>query len=314
MPPFSEEDLRGLSAAERESLLAVDDDDEDVAAELGAGAAHAAATASDGPGEAREARSDDGGEPDPDAEAGGAGAAGPADGQPQGGAASEEDDLPPVEPRRATPEDVSEQRRTLRAERAGALQQLLEGEITQDEFQEVEARVQDGLDALVRAEATDAARSQLQYDHMMAEYQGELRAARRELKEAGIDLEAEGLAFDRAVRLFAQDAGERGLADQPGNLAASKAALRDAVDLVLRRAGKAGAASAAAAAPAPAAPARRPAPADRSKLPPTLAAVPAAADASVTSEFAHLQGLEGPALERALARLTPEQQDRYLDA
>jgi hypothetical protein len=59
---------------------------------------------------------------------------------------------------------------------------------------------------------------------------------------------------------------------------------------------------------------RKPAAADRSALPPTLAGVPAAADASVGSEFAHLDGLEGTALEKALARMTPDQQERYLGA
>ena len=83
-------------------------------------------------------------------------------------------------------------------------------------------------------------------------------------------------------------------------------ALKDAVDYVLRRHGKASAP----AAPTPAS--RKPSPPDRSTFPPTLAAVPAAADATITSEFAHLDGLQGASLERALARLSPEQQERYL--
>ena len=114
---------------------------------------------------------------------------------------------------------------------------------------------------------------------------------------------------------------DRGLTDAVGNMAASRDALAEAQALMLRRFGKSAAAAPAAAAPgaAPAAaptapPVRKPAAADRSALPPTLAGVPAAADASVGSEFAHLDGLEGTALEKALARMTPDQQERYLGA
>jgi hypothetical protein len=102
-------------------------------------------------------------------------------------------------------------------------------------------------------------------------------------------------------------------------MAASREALAEAQALVLRRFGKPQpapvAAAVAAAQPARAAERmRRPALADRSGLPPTLAGVPAAADAAVGHEFAHLESLEGSALERALARMTPDQQERYLGA
>lgn len=69
----------------------------------------------------------------------------------------------------------------------------------------------------------------------------------------------------------------------------------------------------AAATPAPApAPAPRPAP-DLSKLPPTLHKAPPALDPNVAgNEFAHLDGLEGAEYEKAIAKLTPEQLDRFL--
>jgi hypothetical protein len=221
-----------------------------------------------------------------------------------------------------SPADADEQRKTLRAEKATALQQLLDGEIDQEAYQEVESRVQDKLDDLARAAAVDMARSQMQQDAMMQEYGQHLGVAQKELKAAGIDLDGEaGAQFDRAIRLFAQDAADRGLTDTLGNMAASRDALAEAQALMLRRFGKS-AAAAPAAAPAAAAPGaaptappvRKPAAADRSTLPPTLAGVPAAADASVGSEFAHLDGLEGTALEKALARMTPDQQERYLGA
>lgn len=48
------------------------------------------------------------------------------------------------------------------------------------------------------------------------------------------------------------------------------------------------------------------------KPPVTLGDMPAAADNQDHSEFSHLNGLDGMDLENALARLTPEQEARYL--
>lgn len=331
MSMFSEEDLAGLSEAEREALRDLAEDDQDLQAPAGesgeAGAATAAAADDhDDDGESAAAaaanKPAEGAAPGADDTAAGA-----ATGAKEEGAADDDADAPaPAAIQPVSPADADEQRTALRAEKATALQQLLDGEIDQEAYQEVESRVQDKLDDLARAAAVDMARSQMQQDAMMQEYGQHLGAARKELKAAGIDLDGEaGAQFDRAIRLFAQDAIDRGLTDAAGNMAASRDALAEAQALMLRRFGKS-AAAAPAAAPAAAAPGaapaaaptappvRKPAAADRSALPPTLAGVPAAADASVGSEFAHLDGLEGTALEKALARMTPDQQERYLGA
>lgn len=51
---------------------------------------------------------------------------------------------------------------------------------------------------------------------------------------------------------------------------------------------------------------------DLSKVPPTVGRGPSAGTPSVNSdEFSHLDGLSGIALERAVARLTPDQQERW---
>jgi hypothetical protein len=80
-----------------------------------------------------------------------------------------------------------------------------------------------------------------------------------------------------------------------------------------RPAGKA-AAPAPAPAPAPARGKAGKAP-DLSRVPPVLSTVPAAgpADAGAHGEFAHLEHLEGFALEKELAKLSPEALDRYLE-
>ncbi|MDR0215552.1 MAG: hypothetical protein LBJ15_16340 [Comamonas sp.] len=311
MTMFSEEDLAGLSEEERNSLLALEKDDEDLAGEGPDGQV--------AEGGAAAAAADLGGQDD----AAGAADKGKVEGAEQAAAAEETAAAPSAEAEQeaapaallpVSPSDADEQRKALRAEKSQALQQLLDGEIDQEAYQEVESRVQDQLDNLARAAAVDMARTQLQQDTMIQEYGQHLGAAQKELKAAGIDLGGEaGAQFDRAIRLFAQEAAERGLSDAVGNMAASRDALAEAKALVLRRFGKAPT-PAAATPEKPAAPARKPAPADRSALPPTLASVPAAADAAVGGEFAHLDGLEGSALEKALARLTPEQADRYLGA
>ena len=327
MSMFSEEDLAGLSEAEREALRDLAEDDQDLQAPAGESGEAGAATAAAATEEDESAAAAAANKP---AEGAATGADDPAAGAApdaaEAGAADDDADAPaPAAMQPVSPADADEQRKTLRAEKATALQQLLDGEIDQEAYQEVESRVQDKLDDLARAAAVDMARTQMQQDAMFTEYHQHLGAAQKELKAAGIDLDGEaGAQFDRAVRLFAQDAAYRGLTDTLGNMAASRDALAEAQALMLRRFGKSAAAAPAASAPAPAAGApsappaasntRKPAAADRSTLPPTLAGVPAAADASVGNEFAHLDGLEGTALEKALARMTPDQQERYLGA
>ena len=120
---------------------------------------------------------------------------------------------------------------------------------------------------------------------------------------------------DNAVESGIYDVWERRstgrlkVSTRPGNLANSRQVLAAAHAYMLRRHGKAAPAAASpAAGAAPAKPGRgkeRPPP-DRSKLGVTLAAVPAAADARITSEFADLDGIETPAkLERELPMLSP---------
>lgn len=316
MPPVAEHDLAGLSAQEREFLESMDDNDEEMRAAMGLDPAAPAADGDDDDGDtARPAGdADKGGEPGDDDgadDAAGDGDDGAADEQAQ----PEQRDEPAV-PQPVAPADAGDQRKTLHQERSEAMRRFMDGEMSHEDFAAEDSRIQDKLYELVRAEATDQARTQIAQDTMMAEYRGELSAVIKQAKAAGIvgidDPSSDaGRQFDRAVRMFGQEAAERGLRDAPGNLAASKDALNEALALVMRRSGKA----VPAAAPAPDKPAAAKArpPVDRSTLPPTLAAAPAAADAAVGGgEFAHLESLEGVDLERAIAKMTPEQLDRFL--
>src|SRR4030095_2839552 len=194
------------------------------------------------------------------------------------------------------------------------MQKLLDGEITQEEHAAMKNEVRAKLNELLVLEATDKATEQLQRNEMLKAYNADLKATVKLGKAAGLNYtdEAAGKQFDRAMCMFSQQFAEDGIYDTPGNLANSKQALAEAHAYMLRRNGKAAPAAA-----APAAPAKgkeRPAP-DRSQLGVTLAARRTAAHAGITSEFAHLEGITEPAaLERELAKLTPEQQERYLGA
>lgn len=67
-------------------------------------------------------------------------------------------------------------------------------------------------------------------------------------------------------------------------------------------------------APPPAPPPARRDPPDLQLLPPTTRGAPPAADSTVhQGEFAHLEGLTHDALEREVARMKPDQMERYLD-
>lgn len=324
---ISEDDLRGLSAAERQALLDDPDDDGEIALQLG-GTAPAGAPAAPS---ARDLERPKGGDTDDDdaappaaaptaAPPAGAPAAAPAPADGEGAGADDDDDAPPAPAARATPADIDDQRKALNAREDESMQKLLDGEITQEDHSKVKNEVRAKLDDLLVAQATDRASDAIVQQQMLQTYNVDLRATMKEAKAVGLDYKDAkiGVEFDRAVRMFANDAAEQGLQDLPGNLAASKFALAEAQALMFRRHGKAAPAGAApAAAPAAAAPAaakERPAP-DRSKLGVTLAGVPAASDAAITTEFAHLDGITEPAaLERELAKLTPDQQERYLGA
>lgn len=326
---ISEDDLRGLSAVERETLLAAeaDDTDGDIAQELSgqrAAAAPAAGAAAAAGEEAETTAEEDAAAAAAAATAAAAAAAGgegagtqQAAGEGGEGTIEAEVEEPDPAPSRAAPADITEQREALNKREDESMQKLLDGEITQEEHAKTKNEVRAALDALLVAEATDKATEKIQHDAMLKTYQGDLRETIKLGKAVGLDYKDEKLGpqFDRAVRMFSQELAEQGIYDSPGNLANSKQALADAHAFMMMKHGKTPAA-APAAAPAPAAktPAAAPRPpADRSKLPPTLAGVPTAADARITSEFAHLEGITEPAaLERELAKLSPDAQERYL--
>ncbi len=317
---ISDEDLRGLSANEREILIAAeaDDEDGDIAQEL-SGKRSPSAPADDELVVTTAAQ-------DAEAAAAAALAAAPAEAPAAAPAApaapgaagieaaveAEDDDAPTP---RAAPADIADQRVALNAREDDSMQKLLDGEITQAEHAVIKNEVRASLDTLLVAEATDKATANIEYAGMMKLYNADVKVTKALGKAAGLDYSSADLTakFDRAVVMFSNELAAQGISDKPGNLANSRKALSEAHAYMLRAAGKVPAPVVAAAA-AVVPKGGRPAP-DRSKLGMTLAAIPVAADAGIASEFAHLEGITNPAdLERQLAKLTPEQERRYLDS
>lgn len=301
---ITEDDLEGLSEAERAAILADD------------GGSYDNEQSNDND------DSDDENQNQDDAAAGGAAADDAGNGSGKAGQQKQEQqeeqeqeqDQPAAAsvPKTLAPDDIKEQRADLRKERAEAQRKVFDGLMEPEEFEKIENDIQDKLDALVRAEAVDQTRDQIAYERMTAEYDSELAQYQKAAKAAGLDISQGDLKveFTRMVALCAQDAVERGLTDAPGNIAASKAGLKDAMVLMQARHGK----TVTLPSGKSTVPAQKPRPKvdDRSKIPPSLANVPAAAEATVgDDEFAHLESLEIADQERAVARMTPEQQERW---
>ncbi|MEO8021078.1 hypothetical protein [Polaromonas sp.] len=287
---YSEEDLAGLSEAEKKIMLAGDDDDADAVAELA-------------------------GEEDEDEAAAAAGTDGKGgkEGADKGDAAEKDaDDEPGVDTgvtfKPATPADAKEQRDALQTRKDEAFQKLMDGEIEPAAFQKVDKEVSAELEKLMAASITDNVTGAITQANLVKAWEGEVAALTKTAKAEGLDYGDEKLKeeLDGLVRVFGDEAGRKGMTDE--GLKASKWALKQAHDTMKMRHGKATAAPA----PSPAAGGKKAGAPDLSGIPPSLSKAPLAAGAAVADEFAHLEGLKGAALEKAIAKMTPEQSDRYL--
>lgn len=191
----------------------------------------------------------------------------------------------------------------LKEEKASKLQQMLDGEIEPAEYSKYESEYEDKRDALKEQRAGEA------------EWLGQVHAFKAEaLKDTGINYDTDtekSVAFDDWLkRLAANPANEH--RDEAWFLAHAHKKVMAEFDIAPKAEAKQEAGALAKAAPAkPAAPApRKP---NLAAVPPTLGGLPVAApnDAGDAGEFSHLDNLSGMAYEKAIAKLTPEQRDRY---
>lgn len=294
MSDLNDDDLAGLSQAERDMLADLKDSDaghdrlaSDVDADDG----------DDGEGD----QGDQGGAKATDAEAG--------DDDQEG----KHVETPEVSYTAEAPDDLDEQIKALATERKTLRRQYEEGELSEDEYDERMAQVDDQRDALKASQIKAQVAQEMHAQALQKSYKATLDGFFADAKRAGFDYHAEGnreaLKFlDGRVRLLAQSPHEqnpeswRELLDEANMLTARK--FKFDIKPVSGKANQGATGK-------PASKARNP---DLSNMPPTIGRGPGAASASVADgggEFGYLDSLSGIALEAAVAKMSPEQLERY---
>jgi hypothetical protein len=334
---YTEEDLVGLSAAERAILEGDDDNDgegseNELTALAGDGNEDEGADpgGKDGEdGDGKEGKGKEGGDgEDGDAAAGAkAGDDKGKDGEKPGKTddkdgkkAAETDDDAGVDTgvtfTPQTPADADKLRDQLNTRKDEAFTKLMDGEIDAAEYKKVEKEVDGELQKLLQANITDNVTATLTQANIAKAWKAEVSTALKAAAADGIDYskdEAKTKELDRLIRVFGAEATEAGMSDD--GLKASKWALGQALETMKRRYSTATPAANGGAKPGKpaAAGSRAGEKPDLGAIPPGLSKAPIAASSDGGGdEFAHLGGLKGAALEKAIAKMTPEQQDRYL--
>jgi hypothetical protein len=338
---FEEKDLAGLSEQERAALTEVDDDEatlraiadkklpagDDTVAGGGAGNDTVAGGAKV-PGDDDLDEEDTGkGKPADEAAAAEAAATAAAEaatkakeGMQAAAPAASAAEAQPVVFTASAPEDADAQIKALRTEKATEFKRLMDGEITPEQYSAKEDEILGKITEIDRAVTKAETATEFTVQQAQRSYIGKVNATLDRAKsEDGIDYRApENKALhedlDRTVKFLANDPSN---ADKPEQWFLDKA---HAMVKAMHGLGKAGAAtgaaetSAASAAAAQATQTRSGKGPDLSGIPPSLRNVPAAAGSDDGGEFAHLNTLTGMALERAIAKMTPEQQQRWAEA
>lgn len=209
-----------------------------------------------------------------------------------------------------TPADAAAQRTALETRKNESFAKLMAGEIDPEEYQKVESEVSASMEKLLQATITDAVTNEISQAQRNKAWAAEVDSAIKSAVNDGINYRSdENLLkeFDQLIRSFSLRAEMAGMDDT--GMKASKWALNEAHETMKLRhpdlvridpnaaTGKA----------VPRAKA------DLGTIPPNLRGAPVAATASVGGEFAHMEGLTGADSEKAFARLTKEQQERWLD-
>ena len=219
-------------------------------------------------------------------------------------------DEPPADPQYKVIDaaEITKQLDALAAKEGDAHKQLMEGEIDEEQYAAVKREVRAQEHKLIVQQTLHEA-------NVQAEQKANNAAIHALMKTAKTANEIDYMADAKAQRQF--DGALELLSNDPDNVKKTfPQLLAEAHRTVLALRGI----TPKAAAPTPASgPAPAPAPkpsrsVDKSLLPPTLSRVPPAADPTIAGdEFAHLANLSGADMEKALARMTPDQLERYLD-
>lgn len=203
---------------------------------------------------------------------------------------------------------IGEQRKQLADEKKALTKKWSDGTITDDEFAEQSAVLDDKRDALLIQETRATTLQEVNQQNAQREVNAVLAAIRTEAATVGIEYAKDGKATTAAYQF---DAAMDGLAKDPAwqNKPYAEVA-REAHRTVLALNGKLAPPPAPAPAPAPAAKARTAPPAP----PQTLRELPAADRANVGDDMLEQwKAAEGSAAEALWNRMTPAQQERALN-
>lgn len=297
------DDLSGLTEDERAQLAELE----------GADAGHGNASGAGDDGET-------GGDEDQGGQQGGAtGAAESTAGDDGAGAGDEQAATPTrVEPiyQAQAAENLDAKLKELAQARREARRKYEEGELSEDQYDAELDRIEQERDTVNSARIRAEVSSEMTVQQLTREYQKTIASFFGDVKKAGFDYTDEANKgamqyLDKTIKALAQAAeGDEGpelwreILNNAHMLTAAKFKIptqKAAGD----EPGKDGKTSKA----VEVARSRTP---DLSKVPPTVGRGPSAGTPSVNSdEFSHLDGLSGIALERAVARLTPDQQERW---
>lgn len=202
------------------------------------------------------------------------------------------------------PADAKEQITALKTEESASFKKLMDGEIDADEYKLVKDRTEAAIDELktkaMTASIFEQANAQAAEQNARAEWSKSESAAFNSFKAEGLDYKAKPAllaAYNTNLKALGADPKNENR-DAPWFLAEAHRLTKD--DLGFTPIAK----------KAPPTPRNG---VDLSEMPPTLRSVPVAATGAVNAdEFAHMRNLEGLELERAHARLTNDQRDRWM--
>jgi hypothetical protein len=202
------------------------------------------------------------------------------------------------------PADAKEQIAALTTEERDSFKKLMAGEIDDDEYQVVRDRTESAKDDLktkaLTASIFEQVNAQNAEQTARSEWSRSEAQAFSNFKAEGLDYKAKPAllaAYNTNLKTLGADPKNENR-DAPWFLAEAHRLTKDDLGFVVT--------------------AKKPvvtprAGVDPAELPPTLRAVPVAATGAVNAdEFAHMRNLEGLALERAHAKLSNDQRDRWM--
>lgn len=204
------------------------------------------------------------------------------------------------------PGDAAAQLKDLAAERKAIRKQYEEGELDEDAYEAKLDELDQKRDAINRSVMKAEISAEMTQQQLVKSYRETVDGWLADIKRGGFDYKSP----ENAQAAAYLDARVKALAaadpDAPQNPEGWRAILEEAHLLAARKFGI----KAKEAGKQPKKGERAP---DLSGIPPTIGRGPAAAAASgAGDEFGHLESLSGIALEKAIAKLSPEQLDRYL--